>query len=164
MKGRDFVGPLTLWDWAVQAYARPGVQALCLSLQDEHGQCVSYLLWAAWAAASGREVDDVGRAQAAALAREWEGAVLGPLRSARRALRRPVTGVDAAGQDSLRTRLQADELDAERLLLEALEAMTPAGTGEAKDLDRALNAAAKAWGAPPPAAQLEALCRAFSNA
>jgi len=164
MPTREPVGHMTLWDWAVLTYARPGAEALCLGLQDGHGQCVSYLLWAAWAADAGREVGDARRAHAAALARAWEGAVLGPLRSARRALRQPVTGVDAAGQDGLRTRLQAEELAAERLLLEALDAMTPAGAGEPIGLDQALDAAAKAWGDPPPAALLEALGRAFSNA
>ena len=154
---------MTAWDWAVHAYARPGAQSLCLRLQDEHGQCISYLLWAAWAAEGGREVDGVGLAQAAVLARDWERAVLGPLRSARRALRQPLAGIDAAGQDSLRARLQADELAAERLLLEALEAMTPVDTGAPRGLDQALSEAAKAWGDPPPAALLEALGRAFSN-
>jgi uncharacterized protein (TIGR02444 family) len=154
---------VNLWDWAVRAYARPGVEALSLKLQDGHGQCVSYLLWAAWAADSGRKVDDAGLTQAAALALEWEAAVLRPLRSARRALRRPLSAIDAARQDSLRTRLQADELAAERLLLEALDAMTPVVAGEPVGLDQALAAAAKTWGDPPPAALLEAFRRAFSN-
>ncbi len=155
---------MNLWDWALQAYARPGAQTLCLNLQDEYGQCVSYLLWAAWAVDAGRAVDGADLARAAALAREWERAALQPLRSARRALRRPLSGIDAARQESLRTRLQADELAAERLLLEALEAMTPAVAGEPMSLDQALDAAAMAWGDPPPAALLEALVRAFSNA
>jgi len=163
MKGRELLRPVTLWDWAVQAYGQPDVETLCLRLQDEHDQCVSYLLWAAWAARTGRKVDDMGLTRAAAMAREWEEAVLRPLRSARRALRRPPGGVDDAGRDSLRLRLQADELAAERLLLEALEAMTPAGTGPSISPDRALVAAAEAWGDPPPAALLEALRRAFSN-
>ncbi|OZA82811.1 MAG: TIGR02444 family protein, partial [Caulobacter sp. 39-67-4] len=41
---------MTLWDWALQVYARQDVADACLSLQDAHGQNVPYLLWAAWAA------------------------------------------------------------------------------------------------------------------
>ena len=26
-----------LWNWALKAYARPGVEAACMALQDEHG-------------------------------------------------------------------------------------------------------------------------------
>jgi uncharacterized protein (TIGR02444 family) len=58
-----------LWDWAVQGYARPGVEALCLELQDEYGQCVSFLLWAAWAGAEGRRIE----AEALSEAASWPG-------------------------------------------------------------------------------------------
>ena len=38
---------MSLWDWALEVYARPGVPDTCLVLQDDHGQNTSYLLWAA---------------------------------------------------------------------------------------------------------------------
>ena len=69
-----------LADWAQAAYAAPGVADLCLALQDEHGQSVCLLLWAAWAGATDRPVDQLG---AASLARTWEANVVGPLRAAR---------------------------------------------------------------------------------
>jgi len=153
-----------LWDWAVKTYARPEAEALCLSLQDEHGQCVSYLLWAAWAQGRGRAIDEDALAAAADLARHWETAVLRPLRSIRRALKDPGEGVPIAAQKSLRLRIMTEELAAERLLLEALEAHTPAGAGAAGDLDQALSAAVAAWGGNPPSALIEALGRAFSIA
>jgi uncharacterized protein (TIGR02444 family) len=45
------------WEWALDAYARPGVAEACLELQDVHGQNVPLLLWAAWAAADALEPD-----------------------------------------------------------------------------------------------------------
>jgi uncharacterized protein (TIGR02444 family) len=32
-----------LWPYALEVYARPGVEPLLLRLQDEHGQCVPLL-------------------------------------------------------------------------------------------------------------------------
>ena len=49
---------MKLWDFAVAIHGEPGVDAGLLDLQDNHGQCVSYLLWAVWAARHGRAVDE----------------------------------------------------------------------------------------------------------
>ena len=46
------------WDWALKAYAAPGVQEACLQLQDGTGQNVPLLLWAGWTAATGRVLDE----------------------------------------------------------------------------------------------------------
>ena len=46
------------WDWAVAAYAAPGVAEECLHLQDVHEQAVPLLLWAAWQAETGRAPDE----------------------------------------------------------------------------------------------------------
>jgi len=154
---------MTLWDWAVHAYARPGTGALCLTLQDEHGQCVSFLIWAAWSAKRGA-IDSASLSKAAALARDWETTTLKPLRAIRRALKQPADGVDAAGQDRLRARIQDDELAAERLLLEALEILTPPGTAGAADLGQVLRDAADAWGVRLPPTLLKRLIEAFSAA
>jgi uncharacterized protein (TIGR02444 family) len=155
---------VSLWDWATGAYARPGVEDLCLALQDEHGQCVGYLLWAVWAALNSRRVGPASLAEAAATARDWETTVLRPLRSVRRALKQPSPSVAAAARKGLRTRIKAEELSAERALLETLEARTPPPGDEAASLDQALRDAASAWGSLPPPVLLEALRRAFSAA
>jgi uncharacterized protein (TIGR02444 family) len=152
-----------LWDWALEAYARPGVQTLCLRLQDDHGQSVSYLLWAAWAAREGRAVD-VGRlSEAVRLARDWEVTVARPLRAARRALKASRLDLDADGQAGLYEGLKTQELAAERLLLEALERLTRGPDGAVRDPAAALGEAAAAWG-PAPADLIDALGRAFSAA
>ena len=154
---------LGLWDWANAAYARPGVEALCLELQDQHGHCVSYLLWAIWAAREGRALDEAALSEAVSLARDWEAKAIRPLRLARRALKAPRPGIDAEGQATLREQIKAQELMAERLLLDALEKLTPAPGGPPRDVAAALGEAARAWG-PAPSALIEALSDAFSAA
>ena len=57
-------GEAGLWGWAASAYAAPGVSDVCLELQDAAGQNVPLLLWAAWAARTGR-APDAGTLEAA---------------------------------------------------------------------------------------------------
>lgn len=149
-----------LWDWAVRAYAAPGVEPLCLALQDHHGQSVCLMLWAGWAAAGDRWPGAQGLAEAVILARRWEREVVGPLRAARRGLK-TAPGLSDAARETLRTQVRAGELAAEQALLLALEAVTPA-VGEARLSPlAALAAASLALGPPAPAKTLESLARAF---
>jgi len=112
---------LTLWAYALAAWERPGVSKACLRLQDRHGQCVVLLLWGAWAAIEGRNVDIPTTRSAVALARTWESDVIAPLRAARRALGTAAEVTDDEARDLAR----AAELDAEHTLMNALEALTP---------------------------------------
>jgi uncharacterized protein (TIGR02444 family) len=143
---------VSLWDRAGGAYAAPGAEAACLRLQDQFGQSVSYLLWAAWAAAEGRPVDGPLVARAAAYASQYEAQVLRPLRAARRT---------ADGEQ--RTALKARELAAERRLLETLEAMTPAPAGAPLGLADALGRAAAVWPTPAPWEDMDLLMRIFAE-
>ena len=154
---------MSLWARALQAYAASEVERLCLLLQDEDGQCVSYLLWALWADEQQRPVDAALAARAAGLARTFETGVLGPLRVARRTLKAKI-GVPATetSRQAARERVKADELAAEELLLASLEAMTPP-TGSGSGRPSALEAAAAAWSPPPPRARLAALASGFSH-
>jgi uncharacterized protein (TIGR02444 family) len=153
---------VSLWDWATRAYAAPGVQALCLDLQDRYGQSVCLLLWAGWMAASGRSPPAGTLEAAAGVARSWEAGVIGPLRSARRALA-TAPGLDPDDRAALRAQVQAAELAAERALLAALEALAAAGGAPAGSA-AALAAASLAWGAPAPTGALNALSAAFPRA
>ncbi|HEY9218729.1 MAG TPA: TIGR02444 family protein, partial [Phenylobacterium sp.] len=47
---------MSLWDWVVAVYERPGVPEACLTLQDDHGQHTSLLLWAAWTGGADEDV------------------------------------------------------------------------------------------------------------
>ncbi|RAK59221.1 TIGR02444 family protein [Phenylobacterium hankyongense] len=147
---------MSLWDWTLAVYGRPGVPEACLALQDAHGQNTSFLLWAVWAEAG----DPALLEQAAAVARAWEGAVLAPLRTVRRTLKAAAPPVDDGAREGLRDDVKAAELRAERVLMETLEALAPDARGGTAAL-QALKAASAAWGRPAPDQALAALAAAF---
>ena len=101
----------------MQAWSRPGARESLLALQDNHGLNVPLILWALWLDAERRDGDVTA---AVDLARLWSPAV-DPLRAARRALKTEAAPIEDAGRLALRRRVQALELEAERLLINALE-------------------------------------------
>jgi uncharacterized protein (TIGR02444 family) len=121
--------PATLWAFAVQAYALPGVASSCLQLQDEHGLDVDVVLACLWLASRGgtlvdADLDPMLAAAAPAHARVLE----------LRALRRAV-GSDREHDPRWQAtyeHLQAAELAAERVELACLAlALPPAPTASA---------------------------------
>jgi uncharacterized protein (TIGR02444 family) len=147
---------VALWDWAVDVYRRPQVAEAALALQDEHGQNTCFLLWSVWA----RGPEPKTMVRAAELARSWEDQVLAPLRQARRNLKLEVNGVEAGARLALREDVKGAELRAERVLLEALEALTGRNAGDEAPVV-ALRRAAVAWGAVVPGAALGRLAEAL---
>jgi uncharacterized protein (TIGR02444 family) len=146
-----------IWDWALEAYAQPGVPQACLVLQDEHGQNTSFLLWAVYA-----EVRDPALlARGAAAARAWDAVALKPLRDVRRGLKPPLSPFPDAARRTLREEVKALELAAERLLLETLAELGDR-QGGAPALE-ALEAASKAWEKPAPPAALAVLAAALAQ-
>lgn len=146
---------MSLWQWSLQAYARPGVPEACLSLQDEHGQNVSFLLWAVWAEGA----DAPALAAGAAAARGWEEAVLRPVRAVRRTLKASFPAVDDGAREALREDVKAAELRAERVLMESLEALVKHRDGQ--PALAALKAASLAWGKAAPDDALARLASAL---
>ncbi|MEO8114269.1 MAG: TIGR02444 family protein [Phenylobacterium sp.] len=146
---------MSLWDWTLKAYGRPGVPEACLVLQDAHGQNTSLLLWAIWAEAA----DPARLGGAAKLARAWEAEALAALRAVRRALKAPLPPVSDHAREALREDVKACELRAERLLMETLEDLGPERSG-APALT-ALKAASAAWGHPAPDDALATLAAAL---
>ncbi len=127
---------MSLWDWAGRAWAKPGVSAACLTLQDQHGQCVPLLLWALWLLDDERTPDPDAIETAVSLCRSAETVIL-PLRAARRA---------AAPTD--RTPLLEQELDAERGLMDRLAAIVLSGERGASEPAVTLSAISAKWGRP----------------
>lgn len=143
-----------LWPWALAAYPRPGVEAACLTLQDEHRVNVCYLLWAAWGEAENLPLD---LAAGAALAEAWEAKVAAPLRAARRDLKTDWACIAPDRRTALREKLKQLELSAERLLLESLAALPPGAASVT------LAEAAALWRAPPPPQSISNLNAAITN-
>ena len=147
---------MSLWEWTLRAYGRPGAPEACLRLQDEFGQNTSLLLWAVWAETADRAL----LVRAAELARAWEATALAPLREVRRALKPRFPRIDDGAREGLRQDVKAAELRAERVLMEALEALAGEARGGAHELD-ALKAASQAWGRAAPDDELAALAAAL---
>lgn len=147
----------SFWDWALRAYAAPGVQEACLQLQDGTGQNVPLLLWAAWTAATGRALDEDTIEGACDCARAWDETAVAPLRALRRALKGVNPDIDDAARESLRAQVKAVELSAERHLMAGLEALAPAPTGPPKPPIEALVAVARVWARVVPRPALTTL-------
>ena len=145
-----------LWDWSVRAWATPGVAETGLDLQDRQNQNVPLLLWAGWCAATGRPLDDETLEAACDTARAWGGTVVEPLRALRRTLKAPIPDLDDGPRLALREQIKAVELEAERHLLAALEALSGAPGAPAPVID-GLAAAARAWDRTVPRASLQQL-------
>ena len=133
------------WDWALKAYAAPGVQEACLTLQDNAGHNVPLLLWAAWTAASGRPLDEDAIEGACDCARAWDEAAVTPLRTLRRTLKGVNPDIDNAAREALRDQVKAVELAAERHMMAGLEALAPAPTTPPRPPLDALVAVSRVW-------------------
>lgn len=107
-----------LWNFALHLYARPGVEAACLALQDE-GADVCLLLCGAWLEAGRAGVTPERVQHLQQLAAAWQQHVVTPLRQLRRQWR-----ADAQHDPQLthlREQVKALELEAERTLLARLQ-------------------------------------------
>ncbi|KAF0862243.1 TIGR02444 family protein [Pseudomonas sp. LD120] len=107
-----------LWNFSLNTYALPGVQAACLQLQDE-GANVCLLLCGAWLGQRGVDCNQSRLQQLQTLAAPWHREVIRPLRALR-------TGWRAAANDdtelaALREQVKTLELEAERQLLLRLQ-------------------------------------------
>lgn len=145
---------MSLWDWALEAYAAEGVADACLELQDAAGQNVPLLLWAAWCAAEARAPDEDALEGAGDTARAWQETAIAPLRAVRRALKPRAPDLDDDAREAVRAQVKAVELEAERRLLAALEALAPAPSGPPQPPIVLLAAAARVWSPMVPRALL----------
>jgi uncharacterized protein (TIGR02444 family) len=101
-----------LWEFSLDFYARPGVSAALIELQDRAGLDVNLILFALWHGLSGRgRLDHERLAVADQAVRAIQAEIITPLRALRRRLR---TGPDADIQ-RLREAIKALELDAEKI-------------------------------------------------
>lgn len=148
---------MTLWDWALAAYRKPGVSEACLELQDAGGQNVCLLLWTAWAVETGQALDTDARADACDIARSWEDAAVAPLRAIRRRLKGRILDMDDAAREAVRDQVKAVELLAERHLLAALEAASRPTDRPAPPLPDALAAVCRDWSGTTPRTLLTTL-------
>jgi uncharacterized protein (TIGR02444 family) len=145
------------WTWSSSAWTRPGVEAICLDLQNRYGQCPPLLLWRLWTLQTGRPVTAEALNTAVTVTRAWNATTVDPLRAARRGLATTTVGIDDDGRLALRAQVRVAELAAERLLIGALERLAPEGADQAGSAADALLELAAAWGADAPIERLQDL-------
>lgn len=148
---------MSLWDWSIRVWAVESVQVASLDLQDAQGQNLPLLLWAAWCARTGRAPDADDIEAACDTARVWQEIAVAPLRAIRRQLKTRVPDFSDEDREAVRAQVKAIELDAERRLLAALEALAPAPSGDPKPVFPALVAVAREWSPITPRRSLELL-------
>jgi len=107
------------WNFAIEAYRRPGVSGACLQLQEPYHLDVNLLLFCGWTGAFG-----MGRLSGEEIARcrdavaGWHDSVVRGLRGVRRILKTDFDELpDELGEirEALRKHIQAREIDAEHL-------------------------------------------------
>ncbi|RZJ24540.1 MAG: TIGR02444 family protein [Brevundimonas sp.] len=144
-----------LWDWSLRVWTVEAVRTTGLDLQDAQGQNLPLLLWAAWCAGTGRAPDADDIEAACDTARVWQETTVAPLRAVRRALKSRMPDFEDADREAIRDQVKAIELEAERRLLAALEALAPAPSGAPKPVFAALVAVAREWSPITPRRSLE---------
>jgi uncharacterized protein (TIGR02444 family) len=108
------------WQFSIKFYAVPGVAQACIELQDEAKVDVNILFYLLWNATQGRAFTKTDVAEIERQIGPWRETAVVPIRNIRRALKSPPPVIEPAVAESLRTRIKAVELEAERLQQEAL--------------------------------------------
>jgi len=108
-----------LWDFAIELYARPGVEAACLALQAEDAD-VCLLLCGVWLDSRQTALTEERVETLRQFSGPWQRDVVQPLRSIRKQWR--ANAASDAQLATLREQIKALELNAERLQLERLQA------------------------------------------
>jgi uncharacterized protein (TIGR02444 family) len=108
------------WQFSIKFYAVPGVADACIALQDKARVDVNVLFFLLWNATQGRAFNAADVTEIERQIGPWREMAVIPIRNVRRALKSPPPIMMADAAESLRTRIKAVELEAERLQQEAL--------------------------------------------
>lgn len=110
--------------FAEALYARPGVAAACLDLQDRRGLDVVLLLYACWLGVRSRGLTREQGSTLIASTQSWRFEVVRPLRRLRRRLRAGHDGMPRERTEPVRSLVKQAELAAERSLIQILATST----------------------------------------
>lgn len=109
-----------LWDFALALYTKPGVEAACLTLQEEAGLDVCEMLFHCWLFSYGLEATPVALARQREQRCLWQRQVTEVLRGLRRDLK--ASAAESEHVASLRETIKQAELMAERENLQRWQA------------------------------------------
>ena len=113
----------TFWTWSLRHYAKPGVAKICLTLQNQYGDDVNFLLWLCWCASCGRSPNMGVMTEALGVCDRWQKAGIAALREQRHALTPDATGVLSPHDQKLKAALLQQELNLEKQQQAELEAL-----------------------------------------
>ncbi len=127
-----------LWEFSIWVYELPGVQKALLALQDRMGADVNMVLFCVWLAYRGSNGNDLAQnlSEALKLSRDWQTAMVHPVRKCRDNLKVLLdgdgfTGPTRTATEALRERIKAAELDLEALQIVTQCALVDDGSGDA---------------------------------
>ncbi len=102
------MGENLLWNYSLEVYRKPNVEAELLQLQDRFGADVNVLLSCLWVASQGLELDDNALSELLKISASCQAQCIMPLRSLRRGLK------GLAGAEGIREEVKSLELKAEQ--------------------------------------------------
>lgn len=117
-----------LWQFSTAVYTRPGVEEVCLTLQDQWGVNVNLLLWLLWLEARGVHVDAALLASAEEAIADWDKVLVQALRQLRRQVNDRVHAKDVekiTALDDCYQAIKMAELQAERVTQAMLLGLLP---------------------------------------
>lgn len=112
------------WAFSLDFYARPGLSPALIELQDRQGLDVNLALYCCWCGLTGRPaLTKVDLGEADGRIASWRREVIEPLRGVRRLLK----GSSVPGAAEIRSAIQKQELESERIA----QTLLAAGAGDA---------------------------------
>jgi uncharacterized protein (TIGR02444 family) len=116
---------LSLWDFSLQLYSKPGVESMCLELQDSYGADVNLLLWCQWLEQQHKRLTSERLQMAIMYIAPWKTQTVLPLRDLRRELKNRY-GTSNLAMEKLRQTIKQAEVQAEQQLQILLEGLAEA--------------------------------------
>ena len=126
---------MTLWEFSLSLYDKPGVPDACLTLQNRHNLDVNLVLFCLWLAADSRCLTKDAMQEVIARCDTWRGKMISPLRALRTEMKgwpSDMSVSDFARRDdfeALRSKVKALELEAERWQQQMLTSYAERHTG-----------------------------------
>ena len=114
--------PQKFWNFSLELYDAEGVASACLELQDAYQLDVNLILFCFWHGSAYGKIDQELLKNVIELSIEWRSGVVQPLRSARSWMKLNSNPSDQF--NSLRERIKADELMAEKFQIERIANLT----------------------------------------
>jgi uncharacterized protein (TIGR02444 family) len=116
------IKPQKFWTFSLELYDAEGVAAACLELQDASQLDVNLILFCFWHGSAYGKIDPELLQNVIELSTEWRSEVVQPLRNARSWMK--LNSIPSEQFDSLRERIKADELMAEKFQIERIDSLT----------------------------------------